>query len=298
MCGVKLCFASHAKTRVLGHGECRLNTKIPNPVIGAVASIIGNHYTHSKLGTLFMEADAPGDAPEGNREKKCSIWLKRCNDDQSVNALKVLGAVIREYMDQKPSLLFGGSQSSVNTKDQTRINDALAKSQLSYHTNGHITHAGSNPISKTLDDYLKSGDFSSVEKEFERALENISSDPHASITAASSIIEAALKIYIEGFNLGMPPKLNVMPLWQTVQPHLRLNSDPILEGDEHKVLKGLSSVIDGVGAFRSHIGSAHGRGSNPPSIVVAEARLFVNAAHTIVVFVMEVLHARKPNKRM
>jgi hypothetical protein len=34
----------------------------------------------------------------------------------------------------------------------------------------------------------------------------------------------------------------------------------------------------------SDIGSAHGRGSNPSTIVVAEARLVVNAAHTVVVF--------------
>jgi len=71
-----------------------------------------------------------------------------------------------------------------------------------------------------------------------------------------------------------------------------LNADSTLAADQHKVLKGISSIIDGIGAFRSHIGSAHGRGSNPPSIVVAEARLFINAAHTLVVFIMELLHAK------
>lgn len=179
------------------------------------------------------------------------------------------------------------------TEGQTRIHNALAKNQLSYRANGYITPAGSNPISKTLEDYLRSGDFSSVEKEFERAVAHIVSDPHASITAACSIIEATLKLYIETFNLDMPQKLNVMLLWAVVQPHLGLSSDPTLAGDQNKVLKGLSSVIDGIGAFRSHIGSAHGRGSNPPNIVVAEARLFVNSSHTIVLFIMEVLHAKQ-----
>jgi len=78
-----------------------------------------------------------------------------------------------------------------------------------------------------------------------------------------------------------------------VQPHLSLNADATLASDQHKVLKGISSIIDGIGAFRSHIGSAHGRGPNPPSIVVAEARLVVNAAHTLVVYIMEMLHAKK-----
>lgn len=242
-----------------------------------------------------MEAGAVGDVPEGNCEKKCSNWLKRCNDDPSVDAFAVLGAVIQEYMEQEsPTSLFSDERLSTKiTEGQNRIHRALASNQLSYRTNGYITPAGSNPISKTLEDYLKSGDFSSVEKEFERAVEHISSDPHASITAACSIIEATLKLYIETFNLNMPQKLSVMYLWAVVQPHLGLNSDPTLAGDQHKVLKGLSSVIDGVGSFRSHIGSAHGRGSNPPKIVIAEAQLFVNASHTIVVFVMEVLHAKQ-----
>jgi len=265
---------------------------IPNSVVGAVASVIAEYYfSHSKLETLFMEAGAPGDVPEGNCEKKCSNWLKRCNDDSSIDALEVLGAVIQEYMD-KESLFSDNSNASTLEGGQTRITNALAKNQLSYRANGYITLAGSNSISKTLEDYLKSGDFSSIEKEFERALGHIDSDPHASITAASSIIESALKFYIETFSLGMPNKLNVMCLWAVVQPHLGLNSDPILAGDQHKVLKGLSSIIDGIGAFRSHIGSAHGRGTSPPSIVVAEARLVVNAAHTIVVFVMELLNAK------
>jgi hypothetical protein len=273
-----------------------LSAKIPNSVIGAVASVIANHYfSHSKIETLFMEAGAPGDAPEGTCEKKCGDWLKRCNEDPSVDALVVLGAVIQNYMDQEsPSSFFGGESMLTKINEgRARIHSALAKNQLSYRTNGYITLAGSNPISKTLEDYLKSGDFSSVEKEFERAVEHISSDPHASITASCSIIEATLKLYIESFNLDMPQKLNVMLLWAVVQPHLGLNSDPTLAGDQHKVLKGLSSVIDGIGAFRSHIGSAHGRGSNPPNVVIAEVRLFVNSAHTIVVFIMELLHAKQ-----
>ncbi|MFM2486309.1 abortive infection family protein [Celerinatantimonas yamalensis] len=272
-----------------------MSNKIPNSVIGAVASVIAEHYySHSTLDVLFMESGAPGDVPEGNCEKKCSNWLKRCNEDPTVDAYEVLGAVIQDYMDKEPpSSLFGASTTSKLEDGQARIKNSLAKNQLSYRSNGYITLAGSNPISKTLEDYLKSGDFSSIEKEFERAIENIDSDPHASVTAACSIIESALKFYIETFNLVMPNKLNVMLLWAVVQSHLGLNSNSVLADDQHKILKGLSSIIDGVGAFRSHIGSAHGRGMNPPTIVVAEARLVVNSAHTIVVFTMEFLNAKK-----
>lgn len=265
---------------------------IPSSVIGAVASVIAAYYySHSTLNTLFMEAGAPGNPPEGNCEKKCTSWLQRCNDNPSIDAISVLGKIIQGYMDSKPTpSVFGGADHNPIAEGQKRITSALGENNLSYRLNGVITLSGSNQITKTLVDFFKSGDFSSIEREFERAVKNISSDPHASVTASCSIIESALKFYIEKLGLDMPKKLNVMDLWNVVRPQLTLNSHSLLADDQHKVLKGLSSLIDGVGAFRSHIGSAHGRGSNPPSISISEARLSVNASHTIVVFIMEQMH--------
>jgi hypothetical protein len=268
-----------------------LVSNIPNSVIGAVSAVIAAHYySHSKLNTLFMESGAPGDAPDGNCETKCSNLLMRCNEDPSINSIEVLAAVLQKYMDKEPEPFGHGNDALV--QGQERIKNALSKNQLEYRTNGYIVLAGSNPTSKTLEDYLKSGDFSSVEKEFDRALEHINTDPHASITAASSIIEATCKAYIETFGLEMPSKQNIVPLWKSVQQNLGLNIDRSLEEDQKKILQGLSSIVDGVGAFRTHIGSAHGRGISPPKIVVAEARLAVNSAHTLVVFIMECWHAK------
>lgn len=163
-----------------------------------------------------MESGAPGDAPEGNCEKKCSEWLKHCNKDSEVDALEVLGRVIQGYMDQEPSSSLFDNVPSKMAEGQERIKAALAQNQLSYRLNGYITPAGSTPISKTLEDYFKSGNFSSIEKEFERAVEHIQTDSHASVTAACSIIESTLKFYIEHFSLVIPNKLNVMPLWAVV----------------------------------------------------------------------------------
>lgn len=257
-------------------------------MIGAVSSVIAAHYySHSKLDALFMESGAPGDAPDGNCEKKCSNWLKRCNSEYSVDAFSVLGEVIQEYMETEPSP-FGFNEKII--EGQERIKKSLAKNQLSYQLNGQIVLAGANPTTKTLTDYLRSGDFSSVEKEFERALIHINTDPHASITAACSIIEALCKTYIESFELTMPSKQSVVPLWKTVKQHLTLNTDNVLAEDQNKIIQGLSSVVDGVGAFRTHIGSAHGRGNKPPKVKVSEARLAVNASHTLVTFILERWH--------
>jgi hypothetical protein len=232
-----------------------------------------------------MESGAPGDVPPGNCETKCASWLKQCNEDPTVDALAVLGQVVQKFMDQEPS----DWQPAIRD-GQKRIRESLSKNQLTYQVNGYVTLAGANIAAKTLADYLRAGDFSSVEAEFTRAIGQLERDPYAAITAASSIIEALCKTYIETFGLELP-------LWRTVQSHLGLNVDPTLRDDQKRILQGLASIVDGVGAYRTHIGSAHGRGVAPPTIQVSEARLAVNASHTLVTFVMECWQAAKPSFR-
>jgi len=265
---------------------------IPNSVIGAVASVISAYYySHTALNSLFMESGAPGDIPPGNCETKCAAWLRRCNDDPSVDALAVLGQVIQKFMDQGPS-----EWRPEIAEGQRRIRENLARNQLNYQVNGFVTLAGASPATKALADFLNAGDFASIEAEFKRAIRQLDRDPHAAITAACSIIEALCKTYIETFELEMPANKSVIPLWRVIQGHLRLNIDSTLRDDQKRVLQGLASIIDGVGASRSHIGSAHGRGINPPKITVPEARLAVNAAHSLVFFVMELWHTVQPSK--
>lgn len=272
-----------------------MNKKIPNSVIGTVSSVLAEHYySHTMINTIFMESGAPGDIPCGvNCETKCRIWLEACNDDPDIDPFMVLGRVMQKYMDSPPNTYSKVAGEHTVKIGQKRINDMLSRNQLEYRINGIITNSGSTTISKTLVDYIKSGDYSSIDNEFLRAVVNIQTDPHASLTAACSIIESTLKYYIEKNNLPMPRNLTVAPLWATVMPDLNLNADQTLAQDQQQVFKGLSSIISGIAAFRSHIGSAHGRGSNPPMIVVAEARLMVNVSHTLVIFIMDNLHVKK-----
>lgn len=270
-----------------------MSSKIPNSVIGAVASVIAAHYfSHSTLNSLFMECGAPGDVPPGNCESKCTSWLLRCNEDPLVDPLTVLGQVIQKFMDQEPS-----DWRPEITEGQSRIRESLARNQLTYQINGFVTRAGTSLASKTLADFLKAGDFLSIEAEFDRAITQLDEDPHAAITAASSIIEALCKTYIGTFGLEMPVTQSIGPVWRVVQGHLGLNLDSTLRDDQKRVLQGLASIVDGVGAYRTHIGSAHGRGLNPPKITLSEARLAVNAAHSMVIFVMEQWHAAQSTSK-
>lgn len=59
------------------------------------------------------------------------------------------------------------------------------------------------------------------------------------------------------------------------------------------ILGGLGAVVDGIGALRTHAGSAHGRGRRAYRVEARHARLAVHAAHTLVVFGIETWAARR-----
>ncbi|UUA74951.1 hypothetical protein [Cellvibrio sp. QJXJ] len=127
-------------------------TMIPNSVMSTVASVLSQYYvSHSKINLLFMDAGAPGDPPEGNLETKCIQWFKRCNEDEVLNPLGVLGFCIQTLMDADPSI-----DERISTA-QHRIGDSLAKNQLGYQLNGVVTVAGAGLTTKTLADFFIRG---------------------------------------------------------------------------------------------------------------------------------------------
>jgi hypothetical protein len=266
--------------------------QIPNAVIATVSDVIGTHYfSHSRLETLFTEAGAPGEAPPGNCVDKCSRWLKAANEDSKVDAFEVLGKVVEFFMDHDISPGFEAWH-----KGRERIMTALAKHGLSYHAGGRVFGGTSGPPTRSLNDILKAHDLPAVQVEFDRALKSVEADPAAALTAACSLVESLLKIYIEDEDLDLPSSETIKPLWSVVSKHLGLDPASVEDEDIKRILGGLSSVVDGVGCFRTHAGSAHGRGRRVYQPTGRHARLAIHAAHTLATFVLETWASRNPQQ--
>lgn len=263
---------------------------IPNSVIGAVAEVLASHYySHGKLNALFQRSGAPGEPPCGNCVEKCRVWFSRCNDDYDTNPLEVLGRAIQDFMDADPTEVFQAQR-----EGQEKIRKVLAKNGLTYHLNGIIHTSGSGPASKQLVDILRSGDFPALEEDFKRSLAMVETDPPGAITAASAILESLCKTYIEDNGLQMPDKQTLGALWKAIKGRLLppdLQSP--LADDLQRIISGLTSVLDGIAALRTHVGSAHGRGPSAPVVGSIEARLSVNSAHTATMFILETWQDQK-----
>jgi hypothetical protein len=251
------------------------------PLIAEVGHTFGAIYTHSQIDANFLRYGAPLPVPPGNRVNKVMAWLERLNDDPTVDVLRILGRLLQELME------VSRGRPAAWDQHRKRLREVLAGHGLSYQEGGTVLGGTLSVPAQSVHDLIRARNVPGIDAEFKRALENVEADPPAALTAACAILEATFRIYIEDKGLTMPPDRSVQPLWKVVRAHLGLDAGQAEDADMKKIMGGLASVVDGVGALRTHAGTAHGQGSNQPQIGPRHARLAVHAAHTLVTFVLE-----------
>jgi hypothetical protein len=265
---------------------------IPSPLLSVCAEIVARRETHTKLDSLFTYAGAPGEPPAGSKPAKAIAWLRATNKDERVQPLDVLGRLIENYMEipLDPENIWDQDK----LKDRENISKMLGQYDLQYVKGGKIVGALGTP-SRTLEEFIRDQDVTSINNEFERALTNVEASPREAVSAASNILESLCKIYIEEEGLDCPAKQDLKPVWTIVRKDLGFDPSTVEDQDLQTILSGMISVVDGIGAFRTHASSAHGAGKKHYKLEPRHARLAIHAAHTIVLFVLESWRKKKGN---
>ena len=237
-----------------------------------------------------MAAGFPGEVPPGNKSDKIRSWLVRANKECD-DALSMFGQVMAEFMDSDLNPAYIEAQGS-DPRDKIRA--VLATEGLSYQRGGFILGPGLTGPSKSLAERLKAGGIHTLQIEYQRAYEAIDKDPAAAVTAACAILESVCKTYLEEEGRPLPSKQVLGTLWFEVAGHLGLTPKAVADDDLKRILQGLHSIAHGVAALRTHAGSAHGHSPGKSyKLAPRHARLAVHAAHTMAMFVLETLEARK-----
>jgi len=149
--------------------------RLPAPLIADVAASVSFAYTHSKIDNVFRRSGARGDPPVGtNKLDKVTIWLGRADADPSVDVYAVLGGVLHEFMESES---FHGEFGAAVRTERERVNRALAKHGLSYGAGGRIFGGAVSLPTKSLDALIRQRNVPEIEKEFQRALENVEARP-------------------------------------------------------------------------------------------------------------------------
>lgn len=276
-----------------------MTAKIPEAAIAVVADAVSTIETHASLDSLFMYAGAPGDPPTGSKHVKALEWLRQVNK-QSKEPLSILGKIVEAYMDDPdtapdaspPSTFLPVYGLEEKRKFCRRFEATLANCGMSYRKGGIVTTGGTAP-SRTLGEIISGKDFPAILAEFDRALEHVEKDPRESISAACNILESVFKTYIDDNGLAMPAKQDLQGVFKVVRGDLGLEAGCVEDDDLKKIISGIYSIVDGVGALRTHASSAHGQGRKTYRIEPRHARLAINSAHTVAAFVLETWEKRR-----
>lgn len=141
--------------------------------------------------------------------------------------------------------------------------------------------------------------FDTVSRDLERALASAATDPEDAVTAACSTVESVCRSILVELGEPLPVKKDVQGLYNAVKPPLglspnRADIDPLIANDIRQVLSGLTTVIGGVGALRTHGGDAHGREKGFARVDARIARLSIHAASTAALFLIETWQRKFP----
>jgi hypothetical protein len=267
-----------------------VKVEIPAPILSVVADHMAITRSHAQIDSLFMYADAPGEPPEGSKPVKCQEWLRRTNRE-SYDPLSVLGKIIEEDMEnpdvERDYNTFFVPQNTTIPLFVEKLNTMFDKYGISYSTGGILRKIGTTGASKTLGELIRGRDFQAIDLEFDRALENANTDPREACSAACNVLESLFKIMIHDEKLTKPAKQDLKNLWKSVAEYLNFDPKKIEDDDLRKILSGMNSVVDGIGALRTHASAAHGAGKQIYKLEPRHARLAIHSAHTLATFVLE-----------
>jgi hypothetical protein len=99
----------------------------------------------------------------------------------------------------------------------------------------------------------------------------------------------------------LPDKKDIKALFNCVKKPLglspdRTDFDPLIADDIRKILSGLATLIEGIGALRTHGGDAHGRERGYKRLDERIARLAIHSASTAALFLIETWQRRFPDR--
>lgn len=253
---------------------------------------IGVYRSGPKIEQFFLDCGLDMSIGSSSRVPATTDFLRRTASHYDGNGDTYITRIIERVCDPRDYLAEPDKAAAV----RDHLNKALAPDGLAVAIVGGkallTERQGSGGIVEPFIQKVATLDFDTVQIEIARALPNLEDDPEDAVTAACSLIEAVCRSILVELNLPLPAKKDIDGLMRAVQEPLGLSpgrSDlpPEIEADIRQTLSGLTSVAKGIGALRTHGGDAHGREKGFRRIDGRIARLALNAASSLALFLIE-----------
>lgn len=152
---------------------------------------------------------------------------------------------------------------------------------------------GGAPPDEAISDALKSLDAESVQRHWQRALDRRATDPEAALTSARTLLESTCKHILDDAGVGYEETDDLPKLYKSTARTLNLAPDQHTEQIFKQILGGCQTVVEGLGAMRSKLSDAHGRGRRGARPADRHAELAVNLAGAMATFLVRTWQFKK-----
>jgi hypothetical protein len=149
----------------------------------------------------------------------------------------------------------------------------------------------------SLQEHLEAVDSQSIRDDWLRMLRAAEQDPEDAITSARAVIESTCKSILDELQIPYEHGWKLGRLYKKTAQALQLSPQGYREQVFKQILGGMFSVAHGLAEVRNAFGDAHGKGKRPVRASARHARLAVNAAGTLAVFLLETFEARQHPER-
>jgi hypothetical protein len=215
---------------------------------------------------------------------------------------------LRAFIEVEDAFLFGKALRRLwQVRDETyvladpsrKLPEAARKRLLELID--HIEAGFSPAVLGSLSGAAEILNFDTVSRDLERALASAHNDPEDAVTAACSTVESVCRSILIEVGESLPDKKDIKALFSAVRKPLGLSGDrsdldPSVADDVRRILNGLVTVVEGIGALRTHGGDAHGRERGYARIDRRIAGLTIHAASTIALFLIETWQRKYPQR--
>ena len=247
------------------------------------ATSIGIYRTGYEIVRFFRSLGYDINSLEGSRVPFTQDLLNRVNhkEDGFEQIVRITEKLLdpRDYVGREDKL-----ENVVNHLNEYLKYDGFELTRIG--TTYRLVEAGGTaPVTEIFESTTLS--LPNVKADFERALSSIESDPGGAITSACSTLESVAKSILDGLGKPYPKDQSIQPLVFAILRELALAPDQYSEAEIKRILGGLVNIPAGIGVLRTKYGDAHGRGTQFAQLLPRHARLAVNAASTIGLFLLE-----------
>jgi len=130
------------------------------------------------------------------------------------------------------------------------------------------------------------------QEDFARALETVATDPAGAIGHACASLESICKAILDAVAVPLPKDESLKILVKAVAGQLQLSPEGHADADLKQLLGGLANAAAGLAVIRTKYSAFHGKSPTQRRLVGRHARLAVNSAAAVGLFLVETYIAR------